>query len=118
MLGRAVDEQRLQRCKKIPRGIADAILGRPITAEFRAQSGQDIHGAGYFAAADFQPLELDQKVAARQRRQPLQILLNPIGGLYHCKRNFPQFDSVIGLPRAGVTARASNHEKSSWWIKR
>jgi len=25
---------------------------------------------------------------------------------------------VIGLPRAGVTARASNHEKGSWWIKR
>jgi hypothetical protein len=111
MLGRAVDERRLQRRKKIPRGIADAILGRPITAEFRAQSGQDIRGAGYFAAADFQPLELDQKVAACQRHQPLQILLNPTRGLYYCKRNFPQFDSVTGPSRAGATARASNHER-------
>ena len=87
MLRSAVDQQRLQRRKKIPGGIAGTRLNRLIRSEFRAQRGQDLFAARHFLAAGFQPLELGQKIAARRRRQLLQILVNP-AGLYHRKRDF------------------------------
>ena len=82
VLGSAVNEYRLQRREKIPRGTVAATLSRSVLAEFRAQLDQDLRGAGHFAAADFQPLKLGQEAAARQRRQSPQIILDPIG-LHH-----------------------------------
>lgn len=92
MLGGAVDEQRLQRGEKIPRWIGHAPGGLPVLerllalAKFRAQFFQKRRGAGYFIAADFQPLEFGEKIAARLRGQPLQIIFNPIG-LHHCQQS-------------------------------
>src|SRR5260370_8578824 len=108
MLGSAVDEQRFQWREKMPRGISSASLGRPILGEFRAQYGQDLCGAGHFAAADFQPLELGQKVAARQRRQSLQVIANPIA-LYHAAQ-YPQFYpvSTIGPPVPALSRAHAN----------
>jgi hypothetical protein len=82
VFGSAVNEQRLQRREKISRGIIAAILSRPVLAEFRAQLAQDLRGTGHFVAAAFQPLKLGQEAAARQRRQSLQVILDPIG-LHH-----------------------------------
>jgi hypothetical protein len=105
MLGSAFDEQRLQRCKEIPRRITDAILSRSILAEFRAQFDEDLCGARHFAVARLQPLKLSQKTVPRQRRQPLQEFLNPIGQR-HCNvicREEPV--SAIGRSRTGIAVR-------------
>jgi hypothetical protein len=58
-------------------------------------------------AANFQPLELGQQVAARRRCQALQIVLNPIG-LKH-GTPFPQFGlaSTIAYREAGIVAPRS-----------
>ncbi len=88
MFGGAVDEQRFQRHEKIARRMGHANLGLPAfmglvaLAKLRAQFFQYSLGAGQFGTADFQPLEFGQKIAACQRRQPLQIILNPVG-MYH-----------------------------------
>jgi hypothetical protein len=66
-------------------------LSRLIRAEFRAQCGQDLFAARHSVAARFQPLEFGQKIAARRRRQLLQIVLNRID-LYHRKRHFRSLD--------------------------
>src|SRR4051812_45410903 len=78
MLGSAVDEERLQRCKKGPRRIVDAILRRSILPEFSSQRGEYFRGTGQLAFAHLQPFEFSQKTAPRQWRQALQKLLNPI----------------------------------------
>src|SRR5204863_6059563 len=77
MLGSTLDQQRLQRRKKVLRGIIDAVLRRSILAEFRAQRGQEIGGTGEIAAA-FQPFEFSQKIAPRERCQSLQKFVNSI----------------------------------------
>src|SRR5260221_9706061 len=105
MLRSAVDQQRLQRRKKIPRRIAGTSLSGLIAAEFSAQGGQELFGAGQFGAAGFQPLELGQKTAARQRRQLLQIFLNPIG-LYHCS---VIFRSLNDRPLARTRGHSEEH---------
>jgi hypothetical protein len=73
-------------------------------AKFRAQFIQYTRGAGQVGAADFQPLELGQKIAACQRRQPLQIILNPIG-LNHGMR-FPHLIVSAIARRAQALPRA------------
>ncbi len=94
MLQGAVDEQGLQWGEKIARWIGHALLGLPALlgplalAKLRAQFFQDSRGARYFGAADFEPLKLGQQVAARRRRQPLQVILNLVGP-YHGKQ-FPK----------------------------
>jgi hypothetical protein len=60
-----------------------ALVGRLGLAKLRAQFFEKRCGARHFIAADFQPLELGEKVAACQRGQPLQIILNPVGRR-HC----------------------------------
>jgi len=79
MLRSAIDEQRLQRRKKMPRRIVDAILCRSILAEFRAQLGDYFSATGQGIFARLQPLEFSQKTAPHEWRQPLQKLLNLIG---------------------------------------
>src|SRR5258708_15756835 len=110
MLGSAVNQQRLQRREKIPRRIAKASLGRAILAEFSAQPGEEFGGAGYLRAAALQPLEFSQKVAARQRRQPLQIILYRIPP-HHC----PKLPARVSLSTGPVARRrewlVSNHAK-------
>jgi hypothetical protein len=96
MLRRADNQKRLQRCKKIPRRIAHTRLRRTILAEFSAQHGDDIRGARYLGAAVFQPLELGQKIGARQRLQPLQIILDRIRP-FHCTKSSRK---LIGITRA------------------
>jgi hypothetical protein len=102
MLGSAVDEQRFQRHEKISRRVDNANVGVPALmsmlalAKFRAQFFQYTPGVGQFGAADFQPLEFGQKIVACHGRQPLQIILNPIG-LHHGMR-FPQSDRVSDRP--------------------
>jgi hypothetical protein len=58
-------------------------LSRPILAEFRAQFVQYLCATGYLAAAAFQPLQFHQRIAARQRCQPLQKFLDPVGPQWH-----------------------------------
>src|SRR5258707_15630416 len=104
MLRSADVERRLERRKELAGRVAGTSLGRLLGEEFRAQRGRDRFGAGHFLAAGLQPLELGQKIAARRRRQLLQILLNPTG-LYH--RKLPQFEqeSITGPSRAGAAKR-------------
>jgi hypothetical protein len=71
-----VDQQQLQRSKKKSRGIVGPDLGRSILAELGTQFLQHRRRAWNFGAADFQPLKLGEKTAARQRRQPMQKLLD------------------------------------------
>ena len=119
MLRGAVDQQRLQRGKKIPGGIAGTRLSRLIGAEFRAQCGQDLFAASHSVAAGFQPLEFGQKIAARRRRQLLQIVLNRID-LYHRKRHFRSLDrNRRSVRRAYVRPlRGCNHENGLCRIKK
>jgi hypothetical protein len=50
----------------------------PTLAQLRAQIFQHRCRARYCGAAGFQPFKLDEKAAARLRRQLLQIFTNPI----------------------------------------
>ena len=79
MFGIAFDEQRFQRLKKYRDGSGARLAACPRLAEFRAQLFQNRRRAGHRGAASFQPLKLGEKIAARQRRQSLQIILNPVG---------------------------------------
>jgi hypothetical protein len=54
-----------------------------VGAELGTQFFDDRGRARYFGAAEFQPLELGQQIAARRRGQSPQILLEPLG-LCHC----------------------------------
>ena len=89
VLGRAVDEHRLQRRKKIPCGIAGATLTGSVRAEFGAQPGLDVGGARHLDAAQLQPFELGEEAIARQRRQSLQKFPNPVDLHHHAQ--CPQF---------------------------
>ena len=88
MFGSAVHEQRFQQHEKMARRMGRANIGLPALmgllalAKLRAQFFEYGPGATQLGTADLQPLELGQKIAACQRRQPLQIILNPVG-LYH-----------------------------------
>src|SRR6267154_2459176 len=83
-----------------------SLLGLLTLAKLRAQFFQDSRGARYFGTADFQPLNLGQQVVARRRRQPLQVLLNPVG-LYQGTQ-FPQFEwrSAIAPARGHASSPA------------
>src|SRR5258708_9612697 len=101
MVASAVRQQRLQRREKMPGRIAKGSLVRAIRAEFSAQPGEEFGGAGYLRAAALQPLEFSQKVAARQRRQPLQIILYRIRP-HHCPKLPARVSLSTGPSRAGV----------------
>src|SRR5450755_4312319 len=73
-------------------------------AKLRAQFFQDRRGPRDFSAADFQPLKLGQQVAARRRRQPLQVFLNLVGP--HHGKQFPQFKW-----RSAIARRAGTHRR-------
>ena len=117
MLGGAVDQQRFQRREKIAWRIAGAFGGLSAGAKLRAQFLQHRRGTGNFGIADFQPLELDQKVAARQRCQPPQKISNPINQLHGTQ--FPRFypESTRGAGARSPSTRAHAGVPTRAWQK-
>jgi hypothetical protein len=63
----------------MPRRIGDAMMRFLTLAKLRAQAFQERRCAWYVGAAGFQAFKLDEKATTRLRRQPLQIVTNPIG---------------------------------------
>ena len=90
VFGRAIDEHRLERGEKVPRGIAAATLTGSVLAEFCAELGLDVGGAGHLDAAQLQTFELGEKATARHRRQSLQKFPNPLDLHHHtqCPQSF------------------------------
>ena len=90
VFGRAIDEHRLERGEKVPRGIAAATLTGSVLAEFCAELGLDVGGAGHLDAAQLQTFELGEKATARHRRQSLQKFPNPFDLHHHtqCPQSF------------------------------
>ena len=83
MLGSTINQQRFERGEEITHRIGRALWGLSVGTKFRAQLFHESRRARDLGSAELKPLKLGQQIAARERRQSLQIFLELVD-LYHC----------------------------------
>src|SRR6202165_171824 len=88
MLGSGINQHRFERRKEITHRIGRALRSLSVGTKFGAQLFQESRRARDFGSAELKPLKLGQQIAARERRQSLQIFLEPVD-LYHCNMIWP-----------------------------
>ena len=82
MLGSAVNQHRFERREEITHRIGRALRSLSMGTKFSAQLFHESRRARDFGSAELKPLKFGQQIAARERRQSLQIFLELVD-LYH-----------------------------------